>query len=81
MNTLREALPDYLQLRRSLGFKLEDAGLQLPRFVAFLEEHHATHITTALALAWAQQSPLVATTTRQNALSKVRHYRRQPKPR
>lgn len=56
MNTLRDALPEYLQLRRSLGFKLEDAGLQLPRFVAFVEEHCGTHITTALALAWAQQA-------------------------
>jgi len=59
MNRLREALPEYLQLRRSLGFKLHDAGLLLPRFVAFLEEHHASHITTALALAWAQQSASV----------------------
>ena len=32
MNTLQEALVEYLQLRRSLGFKLHDAGLQLPRF-------------------------------------------------
>lgn len=59
MNTLREALPEYLQLRRSLGFKLEDAGLQLPRFVAFVEEHGSTHITIALALVWAQQSSSV----------------------
>lgn len=59
MNTLREALPEYLQLRRGLGFKLEDAGLLLPRFVAFLEDQGATHITTALALAWAQQSASV----------------------
>jgi integrase/recombinase XerD len=55
MNTLREDLRDYLQLRRSLGFQLHDAGLQLPRFVDFLEEHDTTHITTALALRWAQQ--------------------------
>ena len=53
MNTLRDALPEYLQLRRSLGFKLKDAGLQLPRFVAFVEQHGSTHITNALALAWA----------------------------
>ena len=59
MNTLREALPEYLQLRRSLGFKLKDAGLLLPRFVAFLEHHGVAYITTALALAWAQQSASV----------------------
>lgn len=59
MSTLREALPSYLQLRRSLGFKLRDAGLQLPRFVAFVEERQAEYITAALALEWAQRSPNV----------------------
>ena len=33
MNTLREALQEYLELRRGLGFKMHDAVLQLPRFV------------------------------------------------
>ena len=39
MNTLCEALQDYLALRRGLGFKMHDAGLLLPRFVAFMAEH------------------------------------------
>jgi integrase len=56
MNTLSEALAEYLQLRRSLGFKLHDAGLQLPRFVAFVEEHGSPYITTGLAMAWAQHA-------------------------
>ncbi|QDX81048.1 integrase [Denitratisoma sp. DHT3] len=56
MNTLREALAEYLQLRRSLGFKLEDAGRQLPRFVAYLEEQGSACITTELALTWAQHA-------------------------
>lgn len=56
MNTLREALRDYLELRRSLGFKLHDAGLQLPRFVSYLEQRGERHITSALALQWAQKS-------------------------
>lgn len=56
MNTLSEALNDYLELRRSLGFKLHDAGLQLPRFVSFLEQRGERRITSALALQWAQQS-------------------------
>jgi integrase/recombinase XerD len=59
MTGLREALREYLVLRRSLGFKLEDAGLQLPRFIDFLEERGTQHITTALALAWAQQPAAV----------------------
>jgi len=55
MNTLREAVRTYLDMRRSLGFKLRDAGRALVDFVSFLEEHHASYITQALALAWAQQ--------------------------
>ncbi|HEU5294700.1 MAG TPA: tyrosine-type recombinase/integrase [Burkholderiaceae bacterium] len=76
MNTLREALPEYLQLRRSLGFKLEDAGLQLPRFVAFVEELGSTHITTALALAWAQQSASVQPAEWARRLGSVRGFAR-----
>jgi len=56
---LREALSQYLELRRGLGFKLHDAGLQLPRFVNFMEQRGAQHITSALALQWAQQSATV----------------------
>ena len=52
MKTLREALQEYLDLRRSLGFKMHDAALQLPRFVAFLEERQAPSITIRLALEW-----------------------------
>jgi integrase/recombinase XerD len=59
MNTLRQALREYLQLRRSLGFKLQDAGLQLPRFVHFMDQRQADHITARLALEWAQQSATV----------------------
>jgi len=55
MNTLREAVRTYLDMRRGLGFKLRDAGRALIDFVAFLERHHASYITQSLALAWAQQ--------------------------
>lgn len=54
MNTLRESLQEYLELRRSLGFKMHDAGVVLPRFVSFMEERQAAYITTHLALEWAQ---------------------------
>jgi integrase len=54
MNTLREAVQAYLDMRRGLGFKLHEAGNALINFVAFLEQHHASHITQSLALAWAQ---------------------------
>lgn len=56
MSSLREDLQEYLRLRRSLGYKMQDAGRLLPRFVAFLEERRADHITTQGALQWAQQT-------------------------
>jgi len=55
MNTLRQAVQEYLSMRRALGFKLVDAGKRLLDFVTFMEQHRAPYITQALALAWAQQ--------------------------
>ncbi len=55
MNTLREAVAGYLALRRGLGFTLRNAGIGLGDFVSFLEQQGAAFITTALAVAWAQQ--------------------------
>ena len=47
----------YLALRRALGFKLRNERWFLPSFVAFLEAHGTSVITTELALRWAQQPP------------------------
>ena len=58
MNPLRESMQDYLAMRRSLGFKLRDAGICLAKFAGFLEDRGATRITTPLALEWAQQNSL-----------------------
>lgn len=55
MNTLRQAVHEYLRMRRALGFKLHDAGKHLLHFAAFMQRQHAAYITQALALAWAQQ--------------------------
>jgi len=55
MNTLRQAVEEYVAMRRSLGFKLQRVGPVLLEFVRFLEQHHAAYITLPLALAWAQQ--------------------------
>ncbi|MFQ5937304.1 MAG: tyrosine-type recombinase/integrase [Acidiferrobacterales bacterium] len=55
MNTLRQALGEYLSMRRDLGFKLQEAGKGLHDFVTFMEQRRAAYITQALALAWAQQ--------------------------
>jgi len=50
MTPLEQAIQDYLALRRSLGFKLREAGICLAKFAAFLDARGASHITTALAL-------------------------------
>jgi integrase/recombinase XerD len=52
---LREALDDYLAVRRTLGFKLKNASYLLPKFVNHLEQKGATTVTTELALAWARE--------------------------
>ena len=55
MNNLRDGIIDYLELRRSLGFKLKKDERLLLDFAAFMERRGATWITLKLALAWAQQ--------------------------
>ncbi len=56
-------LEDYLQLRRSLGHKLETAGRLLPGFVAYLDAIGAETVTVSVALAWAQQPETDPTTS------------------
>ena len=51
----RKKVEEYVELRRSLGFKLLDANNGLIQFASFLEQSRATHITIALAMKWAQQ--------------------------
>ena len=84
MNTLRQALDEYLSLRRNLGFKLREAGKALLDFVTFMERQGALYITEALALAWAQQPANVQPAYWARRLSFVRgfaHYRSASDPR
>jgi integrase/recombinase XerD len=57
VTALEQALTDYLQLRRSLGHDLAEAGWLLPDLVAYLDAHGLPTITIQAALAWAQQAP------------------------
>jgi len=54
MIALRQALEDYLRIRRRLGFKLKADERILENFVGFLERAGAERITTELALMWAR---------------------------
>jgi integrase len=55
MKTLRQAVGDYLALRRSLGFRLKKHEPCLQEFVSFLKKKRAARISTALALQFATQ--------------------------
>jgi len=76
VNTLREAVEDYLAMRRSLGFKLYDAGKGLLNFVSFLEQQAASYVTTSLALKWAQQPSSAQPAEWARRLSYVRGFSR-----
>ncbi len=84
MTTLRIAVQEYVRMRRDLGFKLHEAGKGLLDFVTFMEQHRASYITQALALAWAQQPSNVQPAHWAQRLSFVRgfaHYRSATDPR
>src|SRR5712691_5823601 len=53
MSGIRQAIDDYLAVRRALGYKLEDHGWLLAGFASYMETAGAATITTRLALAWA----------------------------
>jgi len=55
MTKLRQAVQEYVRMRRHLGFKLHEPAKGLLDFVRFMEQHCASYITQALALTWAQQ--------------------------
>lgn len=77
MNTLSEALTEYLLLRRSLGYKLQNVGQTLPGFITYLESHNADVITEELALAWALDTPKAhARTSSARRLSMTRVFAR-----
>jgi site-specific recombinase XerD len=53
MSPLRQALFDYLAVRRSLGFKLGRAAGLLAQFVSYAEEQGEQHLHVSTMLAWA----------------------------
>lgn len=53
MKTIADHVEDYLELRRTLGFKLRVNGYILRNFAKYCGEQGACHITTNLALQWA----------------------------
>ena len=72
----RKKVEEYVELRRSLGFKLQDANNGLIQFAAYLQQSRATHITIALAMKWAQQDKNARPTEWARRLSFVRGFAR-----
>lgn len=71
---LRDALADYLALRRALGFKLANADRLLGQFVDYLDGHGVDTPTTDHALAWATLPADASTAWRAIRLSVVRGF-------
>lgn len=74
MNTLAEALKEYIAIRRALGFDLRHTARTLPQFVSFLDREEVPFITTKLALRWAQEKVDASSTTRADRLAMVRRF-------
>ncbi len=55
MTLLRQALTDYLTMRRALGYQLARAEKLLGQFLAYVEDFGETRVRTDTALAWATQ--------------------------
>jgi integrase/recombinase XerD len=72
--SLRQALSDYLTLRRALGFKLHNVARLLGQFVDYLSDQHVQAPTTQIALTWALLPPGASANWQAIRLSAVRGF-------
>ena len=76
MTSWRKRVEEYVELRRSLGFKLLDAKVGLIQFASFLQQRRALRITISLAMEWAQQDKTARPAEWAKRLSFVRGFAR-----
>ena len=76
MKALKEAIQDYLALRRGLGFKLKKHSRVLDEFASFLEHADSSRITVRLTLQWATQPQHIQQAEWAARLSVVRGFAR-----
>ncbi|MGW4551828.1 tyrosine-type recombinase/integrase [Streptomyces violaceorubidus] len=77
MTDLRQALDDYLRLRRSLGHQMAEAAYLLPDFVRFMDDCGEQTVTVAAALDWVKtREPEVITTVSPRRITAVRGFAR-----
>lgn len=74
MSALREAMQQYLSLRRSLGFELINIDSTLRSFVAFAEREAVSYVTTDIALRWVNLSTAKEPATLADRLNIVRRF-------
>ena len=74
MSALRDAVEEYIAVRRVLGAKLHHAATVLRGFVDYLEREGAEFVTTELALRYAQASPKAQKATWAERLSVLRRF-------
>lgn len=74
MNTLRDAVEEYVTIRRGLGTELRLSAAALRRFIEFLEHEGSDFVTTELALRWAQQPVRCLPATWADRLDVVRRF-------
>jgi len=74
MNTIRDALTQYIAVRRALGTRLREPAVTLGHFVESLEREGAEFITTNLAIRWAQEPKRAQRATWARRLTMVRRF-------
>jgi site-specific recombinase XerD len=74
MSAIRDALTQYVALRRALGTKLQEPARTLGQFLDFLEREGSEFITSELALRWAMEPRDVQRATWSRRLSMVRQF-------
>jgi integrase len=74
MSTLRQAMADYLVMRRVLGYSLARTEKLLTQFLTFVEARGEDHLTTETALAWATLSATADRGWMASRLSVVRRF-------
>ena len=76
MIAMRDALVQYVALRRALGTQLQEPAMTLVHFLEFLEREGAEFITSELALRWAMEPKRVQRATWARRLGMVRRFAR-----
>ena len=72
----QDLVADYLTVRRSLGYKLDNAEYILGRFIGYLHDHDAQGVTVHHALEFATAPPAASPRTQALRLSAIRCFAR-----